>query len=121
MAGAEGIGPSSTVLETAVLPLNHAPSDRYFSQSPPFGQAKQFFGRLLPFQGIQLTGPPSLPAAVAEAHHFRFGVADGVDERHDLQTSEHHVEDKRPKIEVISPVIALLGQMGFVAKEVKGR
>ena len=29
MAGAEGIEPSSTVLETAVLPLNHAPRALY--------------------------------------------------------------------------------------------
>lgn len=40
MAGAEGIEPSSTVLETAVLPLNHAPSARYYSETRTIAQEK---------------------------------------------------------------------------------
>lgn len=40
MAGAEGIEPSSTVLETAVLPLNHAPSARYYSERERKAQEK---------------------------------------------------------------------------------
>ena len=40
LAGAEGIEPSSTVLETAVLPLNHAPSESNYKEGFPFFQGK---------------------------------------------------------------------------------